>query len=160
EFALWLINQNPGLVATLAISLRTDSRQDAAGTYDPFASLMTIFTSRAKDDTAVHEILQHAERQMPERVLDATRREWAQQLEAELQDASPERQAALGAQVLLYSGHAQYAGQVEQARKDGHLKPGDYQYANPSEYWAVNGTRLLKQKQQATGWVAKARLWL
>src|SRR5690606_31361590 len=89
EVALWLINQNPGLVDTLAISLRTDSRQDAAGTYNPFASLMTIFTSRAMDDTAVHEILHRAERLMPEKVRDAIRREWAKQLEAELQDASP-----------------------------------------------------------------------
>jgi len=160
EFALWLIDQNPGLVDTVALSLPTGNEATAAGTYNPLASLITIFTSRAKDDTAVHEILHHAERLMPKDVQDAIRKEWSKQLEAELADASPERQAALGAQLLLYSGNSSYQSQVDEARKAGHLTGADYQFANPSEYWAVNGTRLLKERQQNTGWLAKARRWL
>ena len=35
-----------------------------------------------------------------------------------------------------------------------------YQLVNPSEYWAVNGSRILGQRYNAVTWTQKARQWL
>src|SRR3990167_2953097 len=46
--------------------------------------------------------------------------------------------------------------------EDGKFPYELYQYVNPSEFWAVNGARILSSRYHAaqTGWIAKARQWM
>lgn len=165
DFALWLIDRNPELVADVAISIRErrGAFKDAAGAYNPITRTVAVFTGRSKEGTAVHEILHHVERLMPDDVRAGIRDAWAKALTAAVADKTntPQRLAALKNLAAMQVDSKANEATVE-AFRTGVLKPEDYALTNPSEFWAVNATRILGDKRgaEASGWVSKARQWL
>ena len=81
EFALWLLNNNPQLAEGLAASVVTAGEKtpgNVLGSYNPIGQLIRLFKNRQSTDydTAVHEILHHAERMMPPEVQAGIREEY------------------------------------------------------------------------------------
>lgn len=162
EFALWALDQNPALAANLAISVRQPKDGAASGDYNPAAEIMRLFKGSENPDTAVHEIMHHAERMMPADMQGAVRAEWAKALASAVKKASPEQRAALESIGLaLAGGKAAYQALVD-AITNGPLNYDEhYQLVNPSEYWAVNASRLLGNRFLSQGSVwQRIRNWL
>jgi hypothetical protein len=161
RFVEWLLDQNPNLAHDLAIRITTKEGKGAAGQYSADGRLMTLFASNMNEGTAVHEILHHTERMMPEDVQEGIKKEWAAAWTKAYKNATPEVQAALDDMLLAIAGDTKAKERVMEAFKDGTLDiDTHYQLFGPSEYWAVNGTRILAARNKADTWVKKAWQWL
>lgn len=161
DFALWLLDKNPALANDLAISLKTGKSGSPSGSYQSLNRLVTLFKNKVNTGTAVHEILHHAERMMDGAMQKGIIREWQRAWDAAYRKATPEQKDAL--LKLLKGGIGDQASFKEavQAFKDGILNYDEhYQLTNPSEYWAVNATRILSQRYGATTWQERARQFL
>jgi hypothetical protein len=163
EFALWALDQNPAMADGLAITVRQQKDSDgaAAGDYSPAASLMRVFKGAANADTAVHEILHHTERMMPQEIQVGIRKEWAKAFAKTLAKAEPKVRAVLEQMLEASVGNNAAQRAVTKAYQDGTLNPEvHYQLTNPSEYWAVNATRIMKGRYEADSWIGKAKQWM
>jgi hypothetical protein len=98
---------------------------------------------------------------------DGIRREWRAAIEAEIEKTSESNPAVSAA--LKQARDAVEGGYTPEARKevlntfsDKTLNPKDhYALVNPSEYWAVNASRILSEKFNGRGsWRAEAVRWL
>lgn len=161
DFALWLLDKNPALAKDMAISIKTDKSGSPSGSYQSLNRLVTLFKNKVNTGTAVHEILHHAERMMDGAMQKGIIREWQRAWDAAYRKATPEQKDAL--LKLLKGGIGDQASFKEavQAFKDGILNYDEhYQLTNPSEYWAVNATRILSQRYGATTWQERARQFL
>ena len=166
DIAEWLIKQNPTLVDDLGISVKTPKEgQKASGQYDQLRRIVTLFAGNSKDTTAAHEILHHSERLMPSDIQRAVREEWLKGAMRLLKraDLTPEYreylEKAIASQI---DGDAKAAADAMKIYAQG--RTGDntsYQWLNPSEYWAVNASRLLAKRFDAQGSIwTKAYNWL
>lgn len=162
--ARWLIAQNPAVAEDLAISLK-GGLSAVSGNYNQAESLITLMKGSANETTAVHEILHHTERMMPREVQEGIKEEWRKELNAML-DASVARgdfelplhiyDAILGA-----AGDGDAFKRVTDAIKYGEVPADFYQYVSPSEFWAVNASRIMAERFEASdSWVARAWQWL
>lgn len=158
----WLLDKNPALANELAISFR--SAGEASGNYNPAMRLITLFKGRGNDETAAHEVLHHAERMMPEEVRQGVRDEWVKQLQT-LHRWAAENQAhevlkGIDDTMRAMAGDRDAYNRVTRQISDGALPYEFYQFVNPSEFWAVNAARLVRERAEAGGWVGKAVQWL
>ena len=155
-FALWALDQNPALADSLGIGIRAPAagQDDTAGYYNPASAVITLLKGSENTDTAVHELLHHTERMMPADMQEAIRNEWAKSLAAAMQKATPERRMALAEMVAVFTGNAGNETRkrvIDLMARDQSLTFKDYQLANPSEFWAVNATRLMRQRYEDRG---------
>lgn len=160
KLAAWLIRQYPHLANNLNIQLSRGSDNTPAGNYNVPDRLISLFSDFARDgriihstdlNTATHEIMHHMERMMPRNVQEAIANEWAQALEARMQeyaDAGDSRREHLLADLVagMY-GDKEGRQRAYQAFATGELPRSDYQYASPSEYWAENGARIIAERK-------------
>ncbi len=160
--ALWALDRNENLARGLRVEvLQPEAGSPAKGSYNSATRIVKLFQGKDNPQTAMHEILHHAERMMPEAVQQGIYRAWQRALKAATEDASPERRAALDALNKVSSNDMTALDSVKRAFKDGVLKADDYQYVNPTEYWAVNGARIMHERFTGRGsWRAQARQWL
>lgn len=162
EMALWLIDQNPAIADEIAIRIPTSRQGNNAqgvGRYTPAERLVTLFRN-ATDTTGVHEILHHAERLMPAEVQQGIREEYRRQFDAMFKDADP---AVVGDLLTHLARPTNGSWEAVLAHfKSGALNYDQhYQFVNPSEFWAVNATRLMSARYAAQhSWVARAKQWL
>lgn len=161
EFALWALDQNPALATNLAISVRT-GQTGAAGDYNPAAEIVRLFKGSDNPDTAVHELLHHAERMMPKEMQTAVREEWARALMRAVKSATPEQRAALEKIGDVLAGDRDAYKTLTTAIQEGPLNYADhYQLVNPSEFWAVNASRILGARHASSDSVwGRIRNWL
>lgn len=161
-FATWLLDQNPMLANGLGISVRqpTDSAH-AAGNYNPVSRVMTLFSEKSSNDTPVHEILHHTERMMPREVQNGIVTEWQRSWEKAFRKAGAKEKAALIEMLHAAYGNGQAQQKTMRAFRDRVLNYNDhYQLYSPSEFWAVNGARILSGRYNANGsWVKTAIQW-
>jgi hypothetical protein len=162
EFALWALQQNPAMAEGLGISVREQPEgSGAAGDYNPAVSVMRVFKGAANPGTAVHEILHHTERMMPAEVQAGIRKEWAKAYSKALADADGPQRAALEQMAAAMAGDQRARQAVSEAFSDGTLDADThYQLVNPSEFWAVNATDILRRRYDADSWIGKAKQWL
>lgn len=168
RFAKWLLDNNPQLANELAISIKTGSKQSStAGKYTTdtgdnlFDRVATIFASGARETTAVHEILHHTEQMMPIEVQNGVTDAWTKGYLKAYRESSPEVQAYLKFIPKAISGDSNAQKEILNGFKDGVLDYSKhYQFVNPSEYWAVNATRLMQSRYEAGSWIGKAKVWL
>jgi hypothetical protein len=160
----WLLERNPAIAEELAISFRAGNEQSPAGQYNPIVRLATIFTSGANDSTAVHEVLHHTERLMPEAVRDGIRAAWMKRVQDLIAYAdrtnNAEMRRVLSAIVQAYYGNQEAQRVLSEAFAAGNIPYSVYHLSNPSEFWAVNASELLSDRASRTGWVGAARNWL
>jgi hypothetical protein len=162
--ARWVLERNPAIAEELAFSFRAGDQRSPAGQYNPIARLITIFASGANDGTAVHEILHHTERLMPEAVRDGIRAAWRKRIDDLLALAertnNTEMRNVLGAIVQAYYGDQEAQRELNESFASGSIPYAVYHLSNPSEFWAVNATDLIGRRAERTGWVGAARTWL
>lgn len=164
EFALWALDQNPALAINLGFSVRTapEDAKGSAGDYNPLNEVARVFKGSANQGTAVHEILHHSERMMPRAVQQGVSREWSKAYSKALKNATGPQREALRRMLDALAGSTIAQREVRQAFRDGVLDADKhYQLTNPSEYWAVNATRILNDRfMRSESWVGRARQWL
>ena len=166
DLAEWFILNNPALVDDLGISIRMKKAEGTAGQYIPFSRIMVLMKGAANDQTPVHEILHHLERMMPADVQSAIRKEWAKQLtQAKQKAATPDERKFFE---LLFRHHYHENGSKNDFDKavgliqDGKAPYEFYQYVNPSEFWAVNGSDIMQGRFDAVrgGLLSRLKNWL
>lgn len=142
DFTEWMIAKNPELLNDAALSVRAAPESSkSAGSYSPAARLVTLFKDHASDTTAVHEILHHLERMMPADMQKAITDEWAKRIASEYKTADPKRREMLDA---IMEANALPTKASMDSAIDKLQSYDDYALVNPSEFWAVNGTRILE----------------
>jgi hypothetical protein len=163
DFAQWLLDQNPQMGDGLGISIKGKGDPDAAGEYDYVRKVFTLVTGRMNTDTAVHEILHHAERMMPLEVQDGVLREWQRAWGAAYKNGTPELKQALN-DMLKASlfGDKDANDRLRDSYSRGVWNYNDhYQLFSPSEFWAVNASRIMSGRYAAKGsWVKRAIQWM
>lgn len=161
ELALWLIDKNPVIANELGISLRKPGGF-SAGHYNPMAKIIMLTKESENTDTAAHEILHHTERMMPEDVRDGITSEWLKQFSDAYRNATPENRPIMREIAGAAAGEPTATRELKRRMEEGKFPYELYQYTNPSEFWAVNGARILSARFDASrkGWVAQARQWL
>jgi|GEM_PF-2184498 len=166
DLAEWLIRQNPRIADDLNIAVLTAESakkrfgvqigEEVAGFYEPVDRVVALIKERGSELTAAHEILHHTEQMLPEALQTAVVDEWAKQIQKALGTATPEQRPALE-KALAGDSAALLTGVT-----DGTLPRSFYQYSNPSEFWAVNASRIVSGRYATAdkGFVAKAKQWL
>lgn len=155
----WFVQQNPDLMDDLGISVRSTKQRGVSGQYEPLTRIATIFKDSDKSSTAVHEMLHHMERLMPEPEQLAIRTEYQRNLMHDLQNGTPEMREFLG---NIVKGDPESLKAARDMLIKGKLPIDAYKYTNPSEYWAVNMTRVLENRYRAqdSGIWARSKQWL
>jgi site-specific DNA-cytosine methylase len=192
DLANWFMSQNEDLVSDLGISIRGKGQAGVGGFYNNLSRVFTLMKGASSDLTAVHEILHHLERMMPAKVQQAIRKAWADQLaKANKQAKTPAEKLYFAALMEAHYGSNQHsmlnipegAGKdYAKVREALEYEPGDgssanfaetmlklglvpmanYEYVNPSEFWAVNGSDIVKARYDAVqgGVLARLKNWL
>lgn len=161
DFALWLLDKNPNLANGLAISLPAGGANNPSGSYKSLLRLMTLYKNNTNTGTAVHEIMHHAERMMPREMQKGIVGEWQRAWDKAYRKGNEATRKALLDLLHGGLGNGERFKSAVQAFKDGTLNYDDhYQLTSPSEYWAVNATRILGERHHATTWQAKAKQFL
>lgn len=159
--ALWALDKNPNLARGLRVEVETPVNAQAKGSYNSASEIVKLFKGQTNPQTAIHEILHHSERLMPEPVQQGIRRAWERATKDLMAKATPERRAAMEAMDKASGGDAEALQTVKKAFADGVLTKDDYQFVNPTEYWAVNGARILHERFTGRGsWRAQAKQWM
>lgn len=192
DLANWFMSQNEDLVKDLGISIKSKGAAGAGGFYNDLTRIFTIIKHGGSHLTATHEILHHLERMMPTKVQQAIRKAWASQLaKASAKAKLPVEKLYFAALMNAHYGENQNSfldipkgaelafANVRRALED---KPGstssaefagamlklglipmeNYEYFNPSEFWAVNGSDIVQARYDAVqgGVLAKLKNWL
>ena len=151
DLAEWFVRQNPLLVADLGISIRQqpEGMKGVAGFYDSASRIATVFSSVGDTNTATHEILHHLERLMPTNIRAGIHKAYTRQLLKAQKNAKTEAEKAFFNAIVNYhylTGAANKKAEYDKALsaiKNGDVPKSHYQYVNPSEFWAVNGSRIV-----------------
>ncbi len=152
ELAGWFIQNNPQLVADLGISISSKAPEGTAGQYLPLPRIIRLIKERGDDLTAVHEILHHLERMMPLPVQQEIRRAWSEQFLAAKKAATSKDDKQFFELLDQYHfgdpetrGDALYAAALKML-EDGTVDIDNYQFINPSEFWAVNASQIVANR--------------
>ncbi len=168
EFAEWLIKQNPELVNDLGISVLASKENTPAGSYIPFTRVMKLFKDAAAHTTPVHEIMHHMERMMPADLQHELRGVWLKDLVRAAKESersgTPEEKEFYKHLLDSYfgdGGDASYEKAMDLIKNGKVSAKKVYQHVNPSEFWAVNATRILKNKYNTSASIiGKIKNWM
>ena len=164
DFAEWFILQNPALVDDLGISIRTPKEDGVGGMYSSYGRVMYLMKERGTDQTVVHEILHHLERMMPKEVQFAIRKAWTKSLMEAQRDAKTDKEKQFFKNITDFHfgfGARSLMKSAIDAIKNGDVSPNLYQYTSPSEFWAVNGSEIMKGRFGVKGSVlGRLKQWL
>jgi len=174
DFVEWALKANPNLAENLAISVRAPGEKSPAGQYDHVRRLMTLFKNRASDTTAVHEMLHHTERMMPPDVQAEIRKTWLREFNKAAEKGKPNAPIDTFFQALrALHGRTKFTVGNETFAPDkgldiainlinqGFVPYSYYQYVNPSEFWAVNATDIMRKRFDVKdSTLARIRNWL
>ena len=156
ELTEWFMKQNPALVQDLGISIRNSEKEGVGGEYMPTPRIVRLIVGSTKTDTAVHEILHHLERMLPEKIRNDIVKSWSTQFAAAKKAAIDTKDESLKEYFdLLTKHHA--TGDVKQFEqainliKNGNVDYTNYQFANPSEFWAVNASDIVQGRYDVRG---------
>ncbi len=173
----------------ISITKKPSGNEGLQGWYRAADALVKVFKNPSDPTTAVHELLHHTERFLPHDIRDNIIKEWNKEVELQKdslakklkneKDVSKRQEITTG---LLYLELAQarqaepnysnvvamerimskYLGDHTDSQGNFHKGLGDswYQLFNPSEWWAVNASRLFreaKNKPELKTWTDKAK---
>jgi hypothetical protein len=172
ELAEWFIRQNYNLFDDLGISIRQPTKYErgVSGSYDPFTRVSTLLKRPdIRGTTIIHEFMHHMERMMPVEVQSEITKAWSKSL------MSAKKKAEKGTDQdlknffdLLYNYHfiealssSQQIHAALKMIKDGRVEYEFYQYVNPSEFWAVNASRIVENRYNfSEGTINRLKQWL
>lgn len=181
----WLLSQNPELADTLALRVIERrgkyEKSGVEGVYNTGERLVTLFKGIGESLTVAHEILHHLERFMPAPMRAAVRAEYLAQLDkavkaasadlAKARKANDEKAITKASNLILFlnkiseyhrGGKASLLEEAVGMITDGSVEQAMYRLTQPSEFWAENGSRILKSRFEAKdrGIWARIRQWL
>jgi len=140
-----LYKKYPSFLEGLKLSVRAGKRVGVEGSFEPIERLVSIFKnpfSVTQDETMRHEIMHSLEQMMTPEAQIALVNAWADALSKAMKRHTDERSQLFFNAVLDY---------IENPTRDNYRKATNklpdlsfYQYMNPSEFWAVNGEKLMK----------------
>jgi hypothetical protein len=176
DLAEWFIRQNPLLVADLGISIRNQPKEmeGTAGFYNDISRVINLFKGAGDSQTATHEILHHLERLMPANIRSGILKAYVKQLTKAKKNAKTDAEKTFFSAITNYhyftseaknaeykkAGAALY-GMALDAIQKGEVPKSFYQYVNPSEFWAVNGARIVQGRYGIPpGIVGQIKRWL
>jgi len=167
DFAEWFLRKNPSLADDLGISIKAQGENvGVSGTYADLSRIITLFKGSGNPTTAVHEILHHTERMMPEDIQSAIRESWLTKLTKAQKAADKSKDEKLKEyfKALIdyhLEGDVKALKKAKELLQNGSVDYDAYQYINPSEYWAVNATNILDGRYEATNRVlGRLKQWL
>lgn len=167
NLAEWFILQKPELVDDLAISIKAPKEGAvASGYYNPMSRIFTLMKHSSNDETAVHEMLHHMERMLPDKVQDGIRKSWFISLAkaAKAADKGTDKNLQKFYKSLLeyhVEGDRAAMRTAENLLENGDVDYEHYQHINPSEFWAVNASDIVAGRYaQSKSIVGKLRQWL
>jgi hypothetical protein len=161
EFALWLLGKNPQIGDNLGLRIKGSKNGGQAGNYSSGERIATLFKGEDNPGTAVHEILHHTERMMPVEIQNGVLDEWNKSYLSALSKADDKTRPYLAKMLDAINGSTGAKEIVMEGFKKGILKYDQhYQLVNPSEFWAVNATRLMQSRYDAGSWIGKAKVWV
>ena len=151
----WMYKNAPSLLTGLKLQVRQPVRKEttALGMFDPMNRLIRLYKGSDGIDnpsTARHELTHTLEQMMTPQVRLAIINQWAKDTkDAIRKNTDPMTQAYFEA-INDYMANPT-SETYKKVRM--HIPPNEdlYQYANPSEYWAVNAERLMAMKM-GTPW--------
>jgi len=151
----WMYKNAPSLLTGLELQVRKPVRKEttALGMFDPMNRLIRLYKGSDGIDnpsTARHELTHTFEQMMTPQVRLAIINQWAKDTkDAIRKNTDPMTQAYFEA-INDYMANPT-SETYKKVRM--HIPPNEdlYQYANPSEYWAVNAERLMTMKM-GTPW--------
>jgi hypothetical protein len=177
NFAEWFILRNENLLGDLGIAVRKPSEKGrSSGFYEVLSRVMYLIKGRTSDDTAVHEIMHHLERMMPQDIRMAIKRAWAKELDRverlpyegknekdsmffkAIRAFHNQEKVNINGEDLSPSEAFKFATDlISDGDVDGRL----YQYVNPSEFWAVNATEIMRGRYEVQGsLLGRLKNWL
>jgi len=168
DLAEWFIRQNPLLVDDLGISIRQQptEMEGTAGFYNNISRVITLFKGAGDSQTATHEILHHLERLMPSNIRSGILKAYVKQLTKAAKNAKTDAEKAFFEAITNYhyfseaNKNAEYKKALD-AIESGKVPASYYQYVNPSEFWAVNGARIVQGRYGIPpGIVGQLKRWL
>jgi hypothetical protein len=164
DFAEWFILQNPALVDDLGISIRTPKEDGVGGMYSSYGRVMYLMKERGSDQTVVHEILHHLERMMPKEVQSAIRKTWIKSLMEAQKNAKTDAEKQFFKNLTDFHfgfGSRSLMKSAIDAIKNGDVRKDLYQYTSPSEFWAENGSEIMRGRFDVKGSVlGRLKQWL
>ena len=169
DLAEWFIRQNPLLVDDLGISIRQQPTEmkSTAGFYNNISRVITLFKGAGDSQTATHEILHHLERLMPANIRSGILKAYVKQLTKAEKNAKTDVEKQFFSAITNYhylpteaNRNAEYEKALD-AIKNRKVPSSFYQYVNPSEFWAVNGARIVQGRYGIPpGIVGQLKRWL
>lgn len=148
DFAKWVLKGNPNIAKYVQLFVSRNTGQPYAGQYDPLSRLIEVVSSAVSRDVAVHEILHHAERLMPESAQRGIYDLWKRRLGIKRGVAAGPEKSYYDAIYEFYFGDGDVRN-LQAARmliSDRSVPRSLYQYMSPSEFWAENATDILRQR--------------
>jgi hypothetical protein len=177
NFAEWFILRNENLLGDLGIAVRKPSEKGrSSGFYEVLSRVMYLIKGRTNDDTAVHEIMHHLERMMPQDIRMAIKRAWAKELDRVERlpyEGKNEKDAMFFKAIRAFHNQEKVNINGEDLSpseafkfatdliSDGDVDGRLYQYVNPSEFWAVNATEIMRGRYEVQGsLLGRLKNWL
>ena len=164
DMAEWFIKKNPALVEDLGISIKGEApagEPSTAGFYGKANRVFTLIAENAKDTTSIHEILHHLERMMPANIRAGLGKAWARSLtkaRSKAVKAGDEKLAAFFDAALTGDARATKAA-LDGLTREQH--EAHYQHFSPSEFWAVNGAKILENRfNSSPAFLKRLATWL
>lgn len=163
DFTKWVLDNNPNLTRYASLYVRRSLGEPYAGEYDPLTQIIELVSSPTAKNVAVHEIMHHAERLMPENAQQTIYSLWSRMLDLRRRSAKGNEKAYYDAIHQYYFGGGDPRS-IQLARMlitQGSVPRKLYQYMAPSEFWAENATDILRGRYDARDSVlTRIRLWL
>lgn len=160
--AKWLLDKNPNIANDLAISLVKPNGL-VGGEYKPLQRLAVIMKGQGDPLTTAHEFLHHGERMMPEDVRKEIQKAWFDEVKRVQRSAeasgSTNLQLFINDVIKANMGISGADARLRDMVRDGLVSNDAYALVNPSEFWAVNASKLVRERANE-GWVQKAVQWV
>ena len=164
DMAEWFIKKNPALIEDLGISIKGEAPKGddvTAGFYDKANRVFTLIAENAKDTTSIHETLHHLERMMPANIRAGIAKAWTRSL-----TKARDKALKAGDEPTVNFFNAALTGDARATKKalEGLSREqlGEhYQHFSPSEFWAVNGARILENRYNSSpAFLKRLGTWL
>lgn len=176
--AKFLANKNPEFVRDLKVEVAEPTanvlQTGTTGEYLPFEEIVRLFKNPdavQSGRTATHEIMHHAEKMLPPEIRANIKELWRNETIRTLKKLGAGKPGREEADNLLMKTIASHEGYVELTPEDkaqlvkfldeGVYSEDMYALTSPSEFWAVNGAKIMEGKYKAEGsWIGQAKEYM
>ena len=152
KLAIFFIDKNPALFKGLGISIKAKTGEDVvSGFYEPTNRIANIMKYSTQDLTTIHEFLHDMERMLPKDIQSEIRKAWINSLVKAAKAAQKDGDLVLNKyyENLLdhhTTGNIDAKDVVRRMIADKEIKSEHYAHYNPSEFWAVNASKLIQNR--------------